>query len=263
MSRQNGDFGRRGIQPVPEASRPIPASSGGGIPPLVKQVGGMALGVALAFAIGGASVYFMKQAGKALDRGFVETANAGNPAAAIEQAGGGDALLQRVHRICTDRAATAELNAAQRNAAFDSLYVVEHRVVRGGAYVACLTREQPQRFCQKAHRDHLYEAVRQYAKLVVQAREEWQIQAGSPSAMIAGGPIDYKQDAAGMPSARIDPQLKEGLVALEADGYIPASDVARLMSNRTPGVFGSPPPPRGMPPMPVVGPAQPSKNACG
>jgi len=264
MSQQNGGFGRRGMQPAPEASRPVSVSSGGGIPRLVKQIGGMALGFALVFAVGYVSDYSMKQAGKSLDRSFVERANPGNPAAAIEQAGD-DVLLKRVHRVCTDRAATAELTDAQKRATFtDSLYIVEYRLARAGAYVACLTKEQPQRFCQAPQRQHLFEAVRQYFKLVVQAREEWQLQIGSPAAAITEKPIDFNQRAAsGMPSSRMDPQFVEGLVALDTNGYIPASDFARLVPNGLPGTLGGNA--HGMPPLPAVGPtnAQTRKTACG
>lgn len=260
MSHQDGGFGRRGMQPAGRASRPVPASSGGGMSPLVKQIGGMALGVALAFAIGGAGAYFMKQAGKSVERNFLERANAGNPAAAIEQASD-DPLLKRVHRVCTDRAAAANLTEAQKRATdvSDSLYIVEDRLVRAATYVTCLTKEQPQRFCQKPQRDHLFEAVRQYFKLVVQAREEWQLQMNGPAAMVRG-PIDFNQLAAiGMPSTRMDPQLQEGLIALDTNGYIPAGDFVRLLPNRT---FGGAP--RGMPQLPVIGPtSQTRKAACG
>src|SRR5207244_6399032 len=70
MTQPNGGFGRRGIQPAQEASRPVsaPSGGGGGIPRLVKQIGGMALGFALVFAVGYISDRMMKQAGKSLDR---------------------------------------------------------------------------------------------------------------------------------------------------------------------------------------------------
>ena len=272
MSQQDGGFGKRGMRTAGETPRPISTPTGDGMSPLVKQIGGMALGVALAFAIGGAGSYFMKQAGKSLDRNFVVRANPGNPAAAIEQVGGGDAQLQRVHRICTDRAATAGLTETQKRAtdATDSLSIVEHRVARAGAYVACLTTEQPQRFCQKPQRQHLFEAVRQYAKLVIQAREEWQIQKGSPAMAVGGRPVDFNQLAAiGMPSVRMDPQLEAGMTALDTNGYIPVGEIAQLVSgsasNRMPGGFGGAP--SGMPQMPQLGGSQTNvqtrKAACG
>jgi hypothetical protein len=225
--------------------------------PLVKQVGGMALGVALAFAVGGGGVYLMKQAGKSVDRNFVAQMNAGNPAAVIEQFGD-DATLKRVDRVCSDRAARTDLTEAQKRAtdASDRLYIVEVRLARAAAYVVCLTREEPQRFCQKPQRDHLFEAVRQYFKAVGRAREEWQMQMGNPA--MAARPIDVAQlPAMGLPSTRMDPQLQEGLVALDADGYIPAAEFARLLVPA-----GAP---RGMPPPPAIGSisTQPRKAACG
>jgi hypothetical protein len=261
MSEQDGGFGRRVMQPGAEAR---PMSGGGGMSPLVKQIGGVALGILLAFSISGIGVYSMKQAGKSLDQAFVERLNAGNPAAAIERAGD-DELLKHVHRVCTARAATADLTEAQKRAtrASESLHVVELRLVHAAAYVACLTREQPQRFCQKPHRDHLFEAVRQYFKLVAQAREEWQLQTRSPAAAIAR-PIDSSQLAPiGMPSSRMDPQLQDGLIALDANGYIPATDFARLVPNGMPGGPGRIP--RGMP-QPLGGDQtdiQSRKAACG
>ncbi|HEV7877913.1 hypothetical protein, partial [Bradyrhizobium sp.] len=68
-------------------------------------------------------MYFKKQMGKSLDRDFVESAAAGNPAAAIEQVGGGDDLLQSVHRVCTRRAAEAKLTEAETRAADLSMHL--------------------------------------------------------------------------------------------------------------------------------------------
>lgn len=257
MSQHDGGFGRRGMQPAGRAPRPVVASSGGGMSPLVKQVGGLALGVALAFAIGGAGVYLMKQMGKSVDRNFVAQMNAGNPAAVIEQFGD-DATLKRVDRVCSDRAAKADLTEAQRRAtdASDSLYIVEVRLARAAAYVACLTREEPQRFCHKPQRDHLFEAVRQYFKQVVKAREEWQLQMGNPAMAVRSTDVIQVAPAA-LPSTRMDQQLQDGLVALDADGYIPPGEFARLMMPA-----GAP---RGMPPPPVIRSTgtQAKRAACG
>jgi hypothetical protein len=260
MSQHDGGFGRRGMQPAGRASRPVAVPSvGGGIPPLFKQVGGIALGVALAFAIGGAWVHSMKQAGKSVERNFVAQMNAGNPAAVIEQFGD-DATLKRVDRVCTGRAAGSGLTEAQRRATNgnDSIYIVELRLAYAAAYVACLTREEPQRFCQKPQRDHLFEAVRQYFNAVAKARGEWQLQMQMGNPAMITGPIDVAQGPAmGLPSTRMDTQLQDGLVALDAGGYIPAGDLARLLA---PGSV-----PRGMPPLPQIGSTstQSRKAACG
>jgi hypothetical protein len=73
MSGQNDEFGRRGLdtrsaRPVTRPARP----AGSGMSPLVKQIGGMALGAALVLALAGISAYSKKQMGKALDQQFSE-----------------------------------------------------------------------------------------------------------------------------------------------------------------------------------------------
>jgi hypothetical protein len=237
MSEDNGGFGRRGTQPMQDAPRLIPAPAEPGMSPLVKQIGGIALGVALAFALGGANTYFMKQAGKSLDRNFVETATPGNPAAAIEQVGGGDELLQSVHRICTRRAAQAKLTEAQTRAIDGTmqLYAGENQLVHAAAYVACLAAEQPKRFCRKPQRQHLAEAVRQYLKLVGQMREAWQFEMVSPRVAIAGPASRAGQFAVpDLPSARFDPQLAENLRALATSGFIAAGDFGGFAGFGTP-----------------------------
>jgi hypothetical protein len=231
MSEPNGGFGRRGRRPARGVPQPIPVSSGGGMSPLVKQIGGLALGVALAFALGGGSTYFMKQAGKSLDRNFVERATPGNPATVIEQVDGGDETLQSLHRICTRRAAQARLTEAQTRATDESmqLHAGENELVRAAAYVACLAAEQPKRFCQKPPRQHLAEAVRQYLKLVAQMREAWQFEVAYPRVPIAG-----QAAAPDLPSARFDPQLAENLRTLAANGYIAAGDFGGFAGFGTP-----------------------------
>ncbi|HEV7879929.1 hypothetical protein [Bradyrhizobium sp.] len=204
--------------------------------PLVKQIGGIALGVALAFALAGANMYFMKQMGKSLDRNFVENAAAGNPAATIEQVGGDDDLLQSVHRICTRRAAQAKLTEAQTRAVDLSFHLEagESELIRAAAYVACFAAEQPKRFCQKPQRQHLAEAVRQYLKLYNQMREEWQLQTGSRVAPTAAAIRPGQFAVTDIPSARVDPQLVENLRALATNGFIAASDFGGFAAFGTP-----------------------------
>jgi hypothetical protein len=73
MSGQNGEFGRRQLetQAVRPTARPA-RSAGGGMSPLVKQIGGVALGVAIVLALAGASAYSKRQMGKELDRQWGE-----------------------------------------------------------------------------------------------------------------------------------------------------------------------------------------------
>jgi hypothetical protein len=204
--------------------------SGGRLSPLVKQLGGIALGVAVACALAAAHMNSMKQAGKSLDQAFVERAVPGNPEAAIEQVGGGDALLKNVHRVCIARAARADLTELQRIATdpVSILQTGERRLARAAAYVACLMNEQPQRFCQKPQQQHLFEAMRQYLKLATQIQVEWKLQAVGPAAMVTPPWRPEQLAAIDMPSTRLDPQIVEGLVALDASGYLPASEFARF-----------------------------------
>ena len=230
MSEDNGGFGRRRLQP----ELPLPTSAGYGMSPLVKQIGGVAVGVALVVALAGANMYVKQQVGKSLDRNFVESATAGNPAAAIEQVGGGDEVLQSVHRTCSRRAAQASLTEGQTRATgmAMSLEAGESELVRAAAYVACLAAEQPKRFCQKAQRQHLAEAVRQYLKLYGQTREEWQLRTGSPGGALAGAA--GQAGMTGLPSAQVDPQLVENLRALARKGLIAAGDFGGFAGFGTP-----------------------------
>jgi hypothetical protein len=246
VSQQDGGFGRRG----PQSLRDVPTSVSSGS--RSSQIGAVALAVALAFAVGGGGVYYMKQAGKSLGANFVERATPGNPANAIEQVGGGDALLQKIHRTCTSQLPNIDLTPEQRRVVDGntSLNGGELQVAQAAAYVACLTTEQPQRFCQQPHRQHLMEAVRQYMKLAAQVHEEWQLQMSGPAGTSIAPPPSFGQLAAiGMPSARLDPKVQEGLVALDTNGYIPAGDFVRFMGLSLPGAMpralgGTP---RGMP----------------
>jgi hypothetical protein len=81
MSEHNNEFGRRRpiTQPVQPTARRAP-SGGGGIPPLVKQVGGIALGVAVVLALVGVSTYSKKQMGKELDRQWSQRTTSLGPA---------------------------------------------------------------------------------------------------------------------------------------------------------------------------------------
>src|SRR5437764_3348212 len=103
--QHNNGFGRR----VP--ARPSPGSRSLATPgsPLVKQLGGILLGVAIAFGLGVAFVQLMKQAGRTLDRKFVEAATPGSPEDAIRQVKNVDGDLRHVQETCTQQAKNATL----------------------------------------------------------------------------------------------------------------------------------------------------------
>jgi hypothetical protein len=72
MNNQNGGFGKRGLD-VPPPPRPEPRTeSAVTMSPLLRQIGGMAIGVAMVIVVLGVSSYSMKQMGKRLDQGFSE-----------------------------------------------------------------------------------------------------------------------------------------------------------------------------------------------
>jgi hypothetical protein len=73
MSGQNGEFGKRRQETEPARMIARPARPAGrGTPPLIKQIGGMALGAALVLAFAGFSAHSKRQMGKALDQHFSE-----------------------------------------------------------------------------------------------------------------------------------------------------------------------------------------------
>jgi hypothetical protein len=73
MSGQNGEFGKRRQEAEPARTIARPARPAGrGIPPLIKQIGGMAFGVALVLALAAFSAHSKRQMGKALDQHFSE-----------------------------------------------------------------------------------------------------------------------------------------------------------------------------------------------
>src|SRR5688500_19051595 len=73
--QQEKGFGRRAAARTGAGGEPMP--------PLFKQIGGIAIGVVIALAIGATFVTVMKQAGRMLDQKFVENATSGAPDEAI------------------------------------------------------------------------------------------------------------------------------------------------------------------------------------
>ena len=87
MSGQNGDFGKRrpAAEPVQSIAKPTAsATAGGGMSPLVKQLGGVALGAALALVLVGINIYTKKQMGKELDQHFSKQMTGISPSPEIQ-----------------------------------------------------------------------------------------------------------------------------------------------------------------------------------
>jgi hypothetical protein len=228
MARESDGSGTRsGAHPIRGQSNA--AMDAGGELRLVRQIGGLALGVAVAFALAGGGVYFMKQAGKSLDQKFAEQLTRGGPAQATEQAGG-DEVMQSVNRTCSKRAAEAKLTDAQERAtgAFITLHAGELELVSAAAYVVCLSAEQTERLCKVPHRRHLAGAVRQYLKLFEEMRVAWRIAIDGPHvgamAIMANAGAVRDRVRPSMPSSQVDPELMANLRKLAAGGLVTASD---------------------------------------
>lgn len=231
MSMQQGNtFGRRGGPRVYASEHPASPEPKPPVSPRLKQIGGIALGVVIAFAIGAVFVGVMKQAGRGLGDRFLENAAAGSPQGAINRVAGGDAALQVIRDVCKSKAKAVDLNVAQKRATdgYMQLLSGESELASAAAYVECLAKSQPARFCQKPDKAHLAEAVRQYFKLMMQVREEWALQLGGPGlqkAALMGTP--YRQDqraALGLPSALTSPSMLAALRGLVGEGYMSVND---------------------------------------
>ena len=241
--QQDNGFGRRGATHRGPGSGPSPIATPGS--PLLKQIGGILLGVAIAFALGATFVLFMKHAGRTLDRKFVETATPGAPDEAIKRVKNVDANLQAVQQTCTERAKTARLSTAQERATdgYTELASGEDELARGAAFVECLATVQPARFCQAPHKAHLVEAVRQYFKLKRQMQEAWFMATGGPGgaqkAALTGAPYRFEQRVAlAMPSAVTSPAMLAGLRVLAADGHVAAKDFGGFAGTGVPPDLG-------------------------
>jgi hypothetical protein len=259
MTNQNNEFGRRVlIRPGPGASNgtsQVAISNS----PLVKQIGGVALGVALAFALGAGFVHMMKQAGRTLDQKFVERATPGSPEGTIKNVKNPDMNLQAIQQTCTEQAKSVKLNVAQMRATdgYMELSSGEDELLRGAAFVECLATTLPARFCLAAHKTHLVEATRQYAKLNNQMREAWFIATGGPGglnkAALMGTPHRLEQRVAlGMPSAVMSPSMLASLRTLVADGYVTIKDFAGLTGIGAPRELRE-----------ALNDVKPTKAACG
>src|SRR6476619_4986392 len=93
MTHQNNEFGRRVLIRRGPGAGNGPSQGAIANSSLLKQIGGVAVGVALAFAVGAGFVHMMKQAGRTLDQKFVERATPGSPEGAIKSVKNADTNL--------------------------------------------------------------------------------------------------------------------------------------------------------------------------
>jgi hypothetical protein len=196
----------------------------------VKQAVGIVAGMAIVLALVTATFILKKNAGRVLNAKFLEAATPGSPERAIERNQVVDPKLQAVQRACTEHSMNVKLNLAQTRATegFMDVYAGESELARAADFIECLATTRPARFCQQSHKAHLIEAMRQYHKLLKQTQESWAL-AASPTyrAVLMSAPYRLEQrQALGLPSARTNPAMLEGLRALAAGGYVSVSDFA-------------------------------------
>jgi hypothetical protein len=241
----NKTFGRRGLaRPVsqPPAAEPGNDSNPSGRAsflrsPLIKQLGGILIGVGI--LIGLQAVYFvsMKGFGRALDQHWRD--NFGYPG--LEDAylatKHRDNALEQAHNHCKARTDFVQLGRAERNAleGFDGLYSGESALAKASPYVSCLTTQSPSRFCQPPHRTHLVAALTDYYRLISKVREERYLAATSPFAvekamLIHPGGGSPRGATGSPPSGQTDPRIVDGLRGLITDGYLSHRDLDGLPS---------------------------------
>jgi hypothetical protein len=203
-----------------------------------KQIGGIALGVAIVFAAVAVYVQGMKSAGRALDRQWAE--NAGYPT--LDQVpptrANSPSTYNELRTACQERAKRADLPRAMDRDLdmFVNIRVGESQLLRHAAFIDCLITEHFARLCQGEHRQHLAGAVRDYFRLRLRVREEWMM-VRTPFGQAMGLKQLPGRDGIStrFPSERTDPRIVDGLKSLIADGYMTRADLGGGFFSRMPG----------------------------
>jgi hypothetical protein len=201
---------------------------------LIKQLGGILIGVGILIGLQAVYVVSMKGFGRALDQHWKD--NFGYPG--LEDAylatKSRDNALEQAHNHCNARTDFVQLGRAERNAleGFDGLYSGESALAKASLYVSCLTTQSPSRFCQPPHRTHLVAALTDYYRLMSKVREERYLATTSPFAVEKGmliHPGGSPHGATGSPpSGQSDPRIVDGLRGLITAGYLSHSDLDGL-----------------------------------
>jgi hypothetical protein len=246
MSAPNG-FGRRGLTPPTERAAPVARAAAPmrilqvARSRLGRQIGGIALGVALLLAVKGMYAVAFLAAGKGLALHWQE--NVGYPPLerALERTGEADASLKRAHAACEAQSKTAGLAKAQSDALdmHMAIYAGEVALARAAAYLDCLTGERPARFCAANHREHLRLAVADYFSLQGKVRGAWEDATHATRAefrAFTGDPLGQAARAGiAFPSQRTDPRLIASLIGLIENGYLVQKDLGQVLGFALPG----------------------------
>ena len=234
-------FGKRGLASAPQQRRSErrpdshrPERSGASLqmPRLALQMGGFIVGIAIVFGILSANRAVMRQVGRSMDKAFEEKFDAamrGNdPRIAFEAIADPDPVLKSVHAKCDAAYKRAKLTKRQENAVpkLSDLWHSETQTAKAAAYITCLTRSSPKRFCDPAHRKHLVAAFDQYLIHRHHVGEQWKAE------MLAFGANIGRNDPLAseinrrlnMPSVVTSPQMFDGIRDLVAAGYITPAD---------------------------------------
>lgn len=245
----NKEFGRRQLpdrnpaRPSDAASSPSTVAAVAAVlaaflaAPLIRQIGGILVGVAIVVLLVFAYVGMMKGFGRALDQQWSQNA-IGYPGVedAYNRRNDHDSLLQQIHNNCKSRSDLVRLPRGHDRAldGFDGLYAGEWSIARAAYYLACLTAEQPERLCRPAHRSHLIAALKDYYRLIARVREERLLAASGPFAAERMSLMRAPQDDGSpmrLPSARTDQRVVEGLRRLVTEGYLTTRDLAAVLES--------------------------------
>src|SRR5262245_44841222 len=239
----NKTFGRRGLarpgSPPPVAEPGNDSNPAGPASilrsPLVKQLGGILIGVGILIGLQAVYVVSMKGFGRALDQHWRD--NFGYPGLedAYLRTDRGDHALDEAHNHCKARADFVQLGRAERTAleGFDGLYSGESALAKASQYLSCLTTQSPSRFCQASHRSHLVAALTDYYRLMSKVREERYLAATNTFAVEKGMLIHPRGGnpvggSVAPPSGQTDSRIIDGLSGLITDGYLSHRDLNGL-----------------------------------
>lgn len=237
-------FGKRGFAGPPQqrrgAFRPTDREPERGgmspqMPQLILQLGGIAVGIAIAFGILLANKTIMREVGRSMDKAFEERFDAamrGNdPRDAFHAISDPDPVLTAVHARCDAAYERAKLTKRQEQSVPRSseLWHSETQTAKAAAYVACLTRSTPQRFCDPVHRKHLVAAFERYLAQRQRVADQWKTAAWGVSAVVSRlernsalmRNIDRRLE---MRSIVTSPDVFDGLRDLVATGYVTPGD---------------------------------------
>ena len=197
--------------------------------------GGIVFGLAILLCLAGGYFIIMKGFGRALDQHWRENVGYPDIEDAYKRTAAADVSLERIHNDCKSRSDFVRLDQSRTRAldgpGLDGLYAGESALVKAAYYLSCLTGEQPERFCQAAHRAHLITTLKDYYRLMGKVREERWMATGSPFSVtrVLGGPSRELRPTTSMPSAQTDERVVAGLRVLLQHGYLSRQDLAPVM----------------------------------